>query len=212
MRPHRLLPLLGLLIACNPGPSSQPADGPAVREIKTTPVHVGPALNEPLPAEAQTAKLIDQDGKPRTLKGEDGTVRVLSFFYRCCNDVKMCPALTSNLTDAAGRLSAEERRDTRVFLISFDPERDTPDKLKEHALKLRLDPASMWLLTGPVDEVRKVSDACMVWFLKEQGDISHNIITSVLDRKGVVRAVFRGSDFDGAELLKAVRAARKQSE
>jgi protein SCO1/2 len=217
MRPLRPLLLCCLaVLACSqgttPAPGPRAVADPPVREIKTTPVHVGPKLDEPLPAEAQTAQLVDQDGKARTLKDEDGKVRVLSFFFRCCSDVKMCPALTTNLADAAGRLSAEEKADTRVLLVSFDPERDTPEKLKEHAATLRLDTSYAWLLTGAVDEVRKITGACMVWFLKEKGDISHNMVTSVLDKKGVVRAVFRGSEFDAAELLKAIRAARKQSE
>jgi protein SCO1/2 len=216
MRPLRPVLLSSLVFAaCSqsaPTSGPRPAQDPPVREIKTTPVHVGPALNEPLPEEARTAKLVDQDNKPRTLKDEDGKVRVLSFFFRCCSDVKMCPALTTNLADAAGRLAPDEKKDTRVLLVSFDPERDTPEKLKEHAGNLRLDTSYAWLLTGAVEEVSKITGACMVWFNKKDGDIAHNMITTVMDRKGVVRAVFRGSDFDAAELLKAIRAARKQAE
>ncbi len=68
---------------------------------------------------------------PISLDDFRGKVVLLYFGYTYCPDI--CP--TSLMSTAAGLklLSEQERKQVRTLFISVDPERDTPDRLKEYA-------------------------------------------------------------------------------
>src|SRR5688500_16280117 len=133
------LPVRELLVPdLNPHPPTPPAE---------------PAIGKPLPAAALAAPLIDENGQARSIAADAGKARVLSFFFRCCSMATMCPQLTSTLSDTTGRLSAQERARVRGFLVSFDPERDTPDLLRTYAEEIGADPQVLSLLTGKIDDI-----------------------------------------------------------
>ena len=73
--------------------------------------------------------LLDPDGKPRTLADFRGKAVVVFFGYTQCPDV--CPATLATLADAMKRLGADADR-VQVLFITVDPERDTPDLLKQY--------------------------------------------------------------------------------
>lgn len=60
-----------------------------------------------------------------------GKVLLLYFGYSNCPDV--CPASLAAGAQALAMLEAGERANTRLIMISVDPERDTPASLKEYA-------------------------------------------------------------------------------
>jgi protein SCO1 len=73
--------------------------------------------------------LKDPDGNPRTLADFRGKAVVVFFGYTQCPDV--CPATLATLADAMKRLGADADR-VQVLFITVDPERDTPDLLKQY--------------------------------------------------------------------------------
>jgi protein SCO1/2 len=210
--------LCSLLASCdarNTEAPPDPSDELPVRELvlpdlspHPATMPFGPALGKPLPAEAMAAPLIDETGRERSLAADHGKARVVSFFFRCCAVVTMCPQLTSTLSDTTSRLSADERARIRGFLVSFDPERDTPERLKSYAEEISANPEVLSLLTGRIEDIKKLTEACGVQFTPgENQDIAHNMRTVVMDREGVVTAVFRGAEFPAGELLAALRKA-----
>lgn len=59
-----------------------------------------------------------------------GKVVLLYFGYTFCPDV--CPTSLAMIAQAMQRLTPEEQSQVRILFISVDPERDTPQKLKEY--------------------------------------------------------------------------------
>ena len=60
-----------------------------------------------------------------------GNVLLIYFGYVSCPDI--CPASMAAGAAALNALTADERKRTRMIMVSVDPERDTPALLKEYA-------------------------------------------------------------------------------
>lgn len=68
---------------------------------------------------------------PMDTRALRGKVLLIYFGYTHCPDV--CPASLAAAAQALNTLSAEERTKVRLIMVSVDPERDTPERLKEYA-------------------------------------------------------------------------------
>ncbi len=87
--------------------------------------------------------LIDQDGNPVDASLFDGRYTVLDFIFTNCPFV--CPGMSAQMA----RLQDELRgTGVRFVSISVDPERDTPERLREYAQQLGADPRRWRFLTG----------------------------------------------------------------
>lgn len=73
--------------------------------------------------------LVDQNNAPITEAAMNGKPFVLFFGFTHCPEV--CPTTLYELTDYFEKLGPEAE-DIRAFFVSVDPERDTPDVLKEY--------------------------------------------------------------------------------
>lgn len=117
------------------------------------------ALPEPgsysLPAirPAAGGPVLDEDGRTHDLGSlVQGQVTVLAFIYTQCGDV--CPTATlrlAQLHDLAAQHGEVAAR-LRLVTMSFDPENDTPDVMRQHAAQWRgpAGTAPEWLfLTAP---------------------------------------------------------------
>ncbi|MFI0775526.1 SCO family protein [Streptomyces sp. NPDC021212] len=74
--------------------------------------------------------LTDTEGKKYDLlKETKGHPTLLFFGYTHCPDV--CPLTMSNLGIAVSKLSKAEREKLRVVMVTTDPERDTPQRMRK---------------------------------------------------------------------------------
>src|SRR5690606_6182779 len=88
----------------------------------------GTVLPEPVPKADFT--LPDTDGDPFDFRSRtDGKLTLLFFGYTHCPDV--CPVHLANIASALQRLSFEERERVSVVFVSTDPDRDTPQRIRE---------------------------------------------------------------------------------
>jgi protein SCO1/2 len=87
----------------------------------------GGLLTPPRPA--ADLVLTTQDGKEFRLSRERGNVVALWFGYTSCPDV--CPTTLAELSQAQQRLGRDGQR-FRIVLVTVDPERDTPARLREY--------------------------------------------------------------------------------
>ena len=120
--------LAGGLVACS---SSDPgADGPS----------------EPLPTlhALPGFRAVDQDGQPFDVSSLQGKVWVANFIFTDCPSI--CPMLTAQMGNFQRRLG-EDAGSVQLVSISVDPERDTPEVLKEYAERHRADLSSWRFLT-----------------------------------------------------------------
>lgn len=77
--------------------------------------------------------LVDQDGRPFSLERLRGRWSLLFFGYSYCPDV--CPSALFDLQQVHEALLSGDQPEAqhRVVFVSVDPERDTPDRLREYA-------------------------------------------------------------------------------
>jgi protein SCO1 len=99
--------------------------------------------------------VVTQDG--RVLKFYDDLIKdrivVLSFVYTSCRDI--CPLATARLGEAAEKLGDRLGRDIFFYSISIEPERDTPERLKQYAEAFHAGPG--WLfLTGLPEDIQTI--------------------------------------------------------
>ena len=91
-----------------------------------------------------------------------GKVLLIFFGYTHCPDV--CPASMAAGAQALNALAAEERARTRMIMISVDPERDTPQRLKEYAAFFHPD---MIGVTGSVEQIERVAKSFGAGYLRQ---------------------------------------------
>jgi protein SCO1 len=73
--------------------------------------------------------LTAQTGAPFRLSDQKGSVVLLFFGYTYCPDV--CPTTLSDFKQAHQLLGADAER-VRFVFVTVDPDRDTPDRLKQY--------------------------------------------------------------------------------
>lgn len=108
----------------------------------------------PLPEAIAKAEftLTDTEGQPFNFRTRtDGTLTLLFFGYTYCPDV--CPVHMANIAGALSRLSFEQRSRVSVVFVTTDPERDTPERLRNW---LDSFDRSFVGLTGELDEVNAI--------------------------------------------------------
>ncbi len=78
----------------------------------------------------------DQDGRSFKLSELGGRPFALSFLYTRCTNRNKCPLIATNMGQIQSLLESEGL-DSRVRLVimTYDPEYDTPDKLKRYGLR-----------------------------------------------------------------------------
>src|SRR5215469_10880300 len=99
--------------------------------------------------------LTSQDNKPVSLADFHGKVVAVSFIYTGCPDI--CPLLTQKMVDVQDALGEKFGAKIVFISISFDPERDTPEVLKDYAQFWGAKPAGWSFLTGSLEAVRDVT-------------------------------------------------------
>lgn len=125
--------------------------------------------------------LIDQNGAPITEAAFKGHPTALFFGFTHCPEV--CP---TTLFEMAGLLNTlgEEGKDLRVFFISVDPERDTPEVMKGYTAAFT---DRITGITGKPEEVDKLVKSWRIYAKKvptENGDytMDHTASVMLLDR------------------------------
>jgi protein SCO1 len=142
--------------------------------------------------------LTSQDGMPVTLADLRGKVVALAFIYTGCPDI--CPMLTQKMVDVQEALGAEFGAKVVFISITLDPERDTPEVLKDYAQFWGAKPEGWSFLTGSPEAVRDVTRRYGVFFAKkEDGSVDHTQLTTLIDADGQMRVQYLGARFDPEE-------------
>jgi protein SCO1/2 len=138
-------------------------------------------------------KLVDQNGKTVTNTALEGKWLLVYFGYTHCPDA--CPTALNNIALALADLGAE-KNEVRPVFITIDPERDTPQALKDYVAAFD---APILALTGSAAAVGQAANEYRVYYAKHPeagGDYSmdHTSIIYVMDPKGRFTASFTGED------------------
>jgi protein SCO1 len=106
------------------------------------------SLEPPLPKIrlAPQFALTSQDGAPVTLADFRGKVVAVTFIFTMCTAT--CPVLTPMMSFVQDQLGADFGAKIAFVSITVDPERDTPDVLKEYAQAFGANLTGWSFLTG----------------------------------------------------------------
>jgi protein SCO1/2 len=152
----------------------------------------------PVIGPAPNFTLTSQDGAPVALASLRGKVVAVSFLYTRCPDI--CPLLIQKLVEVQDALGQDFGRKIVFVLITVDPEHDTQEVLKDYAAAWEAKPAGWSFLTGGPAAVREVVRRYGVFAVKNaQGFVDHNLVTSVVDPRGMLRVQYLGMRFDAGE-------------
>jgi protein SCO1/2 len=155
---------------------------------------------QPLPeiASAPEFALTSQDGAPVALADFRGKVVAVTFIYTSCTST--CNVLTPTMSFVQDMLGRDFG--TRIVFVSItvDPERDTPDVLKQYAETFGADLKGWAFLTGAPAAIRDVTRRYGVFASKTaSGDVDHTFLTSIVDSRGFLRVQYLGVRFDPEE-------------
>jgi protein SCO1/2 len=156
--------------------------------------------NQRLPTigEAPSFALTSQDGARVTLADFRDKVLAISFVYTSCADV--CPLLTAKMAQVQDELGADFGSRIAFASITVDPERDTPEVLKQYARNFGANLAGWVFLTGTSKSIREVTQRYGIYVTKTAGgDVDHTLLTSLIDRHGALRVQYLGVRFDPEE-------------
>jgi protein SCO1/2 len=168
----------------------------------------------PLLASLPPFSLVDETGKPFGRDDMLGKVWVADFVFTSCADA--CPKLQEKMRRIQDRLiPLEQGGEIALLSISVDPERDTPEKLREYAQEFGARPGMWRYLTGEQKEVeRTVVKGFHTAMAKipvpgadphlEAFDIMHGERLVLVDRLGRIRGFYDADDQDA--ILRDARA------
>lgn len=127
-----------------------------------------------------------QDGTSIKLADLAGRPTLVALVYTSCR--ASCPIIVAAMQRIERKLPEVQRAHVRFVLVTFDPARDTPEKLAAYAKSRLLDPARWTLLHGSDEAVRELSVVLGVHYRQvEGGDYAHDNVITLLDEHGVVR-------------------------
>jgi protein SCO1/2 len=142
--------------------------------------------------------LTSQDGAPVSLADYRGKVVAVTFIFTSCQDT--CPLLTAKMAQVQDELGSQFGARIAFVSITVDPERDTPEVLKQYAQNFGANLAGWAFLTGDPVALREVERSYGVFASKAvDGNLDHTFLTSVVDRQGTLRVQYLGVRFDPEE-------------
>ena len=157
-------------------------------------------------------ELVDMNGNRFTEQDLKGRYTLLYFGYTYCPDV--CPTELTLIAQALDRLG-DLRKRFRVVMVSVDPERDTPEVLKEYMANFG---PQFIGLTGTPEQIRHMAKIWRAYYRKvpdENGEgysMDHSAVTYLLDENGrYLRHFAYGTPPErmAKGILEAIRGARQ---
>ena len=189
---------------------------------------LAPNPDQPVPVDERFAQLgkevpeftlTNQDGKRISTKDFRGKSWAITFIYARCPLPDYCIKMSTNFSDAALQIMNSDLKDKmRLVSVSFDPENDTPEKLRAYGQgylgKDAKPDFSVWqLAVGNDKEVRSIADFFGLRYETDQNDktqINHSLRTAVISPAGKVTKIFAGNDWTPNDLLKELKLASEE--
>jgi protein SCO1/2 len=133
------------------------------------------------------ASFLDQRERRVGLDVARGHPVIITMMYASCTDT--CPLLIADIRRIEAALPDSIREDLHVVLVSLDPGRDTPERLRALADLHRLDDRRWHVLSGADEAVRDVAAVLGVRYRRlASGAINHSSVLTLLERDGVIAA------------------------
>jgi len=139
-----------------------------------------------------------------------GKTMIAGYIYTSCPDV--CPFITYNMRDVQ---RAFDQSEIQLISFSFDPDRDTPERLAEYAHNYRLSLDNWTLLTGSRSEVEGAMKRLGIRVIKNPTRflddntpfyfMDHTDRISLVDRDGNLRMNYFGSESKPEQIIEDIK-------
>lgn len=163
--------------------------------------------------------LTNQDGRRISLKDFRGKALAITFIYAQCPLPAYCIKMSTNFSDLANQLkdNTELRDKIRLLSISFDPDRDTPAKLRAYGVGyLGNDPNAkfdIWqLAVGSDSQVRPIADFFGLRYEispQDKTQFAHSLRTAVISPEGKVKKIYTSNDWTPGDLQRELVASMR---
>ena len=160
------------------------------------------------PAVGGPFQLVDQDGRTVDQTLLDGKWSLVFFGFTYCPDY--CPTTLTSLEATRQQLGADAD-DLQIVFVSIDPERDTPQALKDYLSSDGFPPGVIGL-TGTPEQVAAAAKVYRAYFQKvgdgEDYTMNHSLTVYLMGPDGQFRSAL-GHDLGperSAQLIKRVKA------
>ena len=175
-----------------------------------------PAVSYHVPAPGDAVpdfKLRNQDGRPIHFSQFRGKALLVTFIYTRCPSPEFCPRVTRNFAAVEKELAADAalHAKTHLICVSFDPEYDTPERLRAYGAEyIGSDAKSAfadWDFAVPEKpvllEMAKFFD---LGFTNEaDGTITHTLSTTLIGLDGKVARFYPGNEWTAEQIVADVK-------
>jgi protein SCO1 len=175
-----------------------------------------PAVIYHVPAKGDSVpdfKLRNEDGRIIHLNQFRGKNLLITFIYTRCPLPNFCPLVTHNFAVIHQQLSADPvtKDKTHLICVSFDPEHDTPERLKAYGEEYIGSDAKTafahWDFAVPekpvLTEMAKYFDVGMSD--AADGTITHTLSTTLIGRDGKVLKFYPGNEWTPQQVVTDVK-------
>lgn len=151
------------------------------------------------------SRWINTAGESFNLSRYKGAPVVISMVYLSC--AYSCPLTISHMQTIESSLPKSLQGKVKFVLVSFDPVRDTPEKMRDYAKKRALDPAHWEFITSNSEsDIRELSALLDFKYKKDAaGEFEHSFSIIALDSDGVVKGRLDGVDIKPADLIPSLQ-------
>lgn len=137
---------------------------------------------------------INQDSIWIDSKDLKGKVWVADFFFTHCPSI--CPVMTTQMK-RLNILTKDLEKQVQFLSFSIDPERDQPSRIREFIKMHGIEAKNWHFLTGDEEETHLMAKFYFNGAERDpeaEGGFGHTDYFALIDRKGYVRGIYRGTD------------------
>lgn len=141
------------------------------------------------------------------LKQFSGDIIICAMVFTHCESA--CPRIVADMQRIETKLTKKELEQAKFLLISMDPERDTPTRLKEFAEEHKLN-ENWTLICASQDATIEIANVLGVRVKKlENGGFDHSNIIHVFDQEGLIVQQQNGFATEQDDTIDAIRSLIK---
>lgn len=143
-------------------------------------------------------------GKSLRLETYRGKWVVISMMYTSC--LSSCPMVVKKMRQIEA-LIKKSGKDAQFVLVTFDPERDTPEKLGKYREKIAVQEPNWHFLSGAAADTRKLSMLLGIKYTRdaESGEILHDNKIVLLSPEGKIAAKLQSLGDPDEEIVQAIK-------
>jgi protein SCO1/2 len=159
-------------------------------------------------------RFTNQDGKHISLHQFRGKVLMVTFIYTRCPFPDFCPRMSSNFAEIYKQLGSESSwADTQLLSVSFDPQHDRPQVLREYGFSVAHTHDAVlfrhWEFAAPeADDLPRIADFFALTVKPGGGMITHSLSTALIGPDGKIVKWYHGGDWQVSDLIKDAASAR----